>query len=505
MADQNPDIKRLVEALRAKAEHHNTMWDYYTGNQKLKWTADRLHKVFKDFNVVFKQNWCEVVVTSLTERVQFIRYSSEEKEKNTALNEIVKDLDLLLETEDVHEEVSVVGESFIIAGHDDDGNLEVYHNDARTVHAFYDPNHPKKMTFAGKMWKDPVGKRAHVVLYYDDHLEFWENKAEGEGNVYPTTGWVPSEEGDADNTYGQIPVFHFRRGARSQSDLHNILVIQDAVNKIISDMMVTAEFAAMPQRYIISGAEQDGKIPYGPNSTLEIPAGDGDSQPTSVGTFPAADMDNFLGVIDNFVSSIAIISRTPKHYFLQQSGDPSGEALIAMESPLNRKASRFVQRMTPTWRSLGEFLYALDHEDVSNMPESEDGKKNRLDVVFDDVETVQPLTDSIILQNNVNAGIPLITQLRRKGWTEEELTALQEDQAKSTTPATDQGQKNAPQASADDSIDGQAAAQDVATERQATAIKSALLQALEAVNIDLVDRLTASGALDRMRKPKEEK
>jgi hypothetical protein len=49
--------------------------------------------------------------------------------------------------------------------------------------------------------------------------------------------------------------------------------------------------------------------------------------------------------------------------------------------------------------------------------------------VFEDVETVQPLTQSVIRQNAVGAGIPLVTTLRREGWSDAELEQLAADRS----------------------------------------------------------------------------
>lgn len=513
----NPDIKLLVTTLNEKLPSHTLLWNYYEGLHKLKWTAQRLRDVFKSFDVIFQENWCDVVVTSLIERVQFLRYSIEDTKANETLNNLVKDLDLVLDTEEVHEEVAVVGESFIVAGLDEEGMVTVHHNDARMMHAFYESDNPKKMRMAGKVWLDDTSDKYRMTLYYPDRIEYYAHKKQ---DSLPTDGWAPyvSEstlEGALLNDYGQIPVFHFKRGDRVKSELHNIINIQDRINKLLADMMVTSEFAAMPQRYIISQTEYEGKVPYGPESTIEIPAGDGEGQPTQVGVFPAADMENFIKVLDAAISAIAIISRTPKHYFMSQGGELSGEALIAMEAPLNKKADRFIQRMKPGWRNLGKFLLYLNDGGTGQTEE-------RVDAVFDRVETVQPLTEAMVITQNIQSGIPLVTQLRRLGWSEEELEALQKDQEDQAAKVPTQGENGAaqglqePAAGAQGTSSGrkagspvdnppamQSVEQEMATERQMVAIRDTLLQALEAVNIELVDRLTKSGALDRLRKPSE--
>jgi hypothetical protein len=72
---------------------------------------------------------------------------------------------------------------------------------------------------------------------------------------------------------------------------------------------------------------------------MDLAAGDAGTQPTSAGAFPAADLSNFLTAMDKLAASISAITSTPKHYFFDQGGQLSGEALIALEAPLNKKAA----------------------------------------------------------------------------------------------------------------------------------------------------------------------
>jgi len=157
-----------------------------------------------------------------------------------------------------------------------------------------------------------------------------------------------------------------------------------------------------------------------PNYNWVLPAGDGAGQATSVGEFSAADLGIYLNAMDKLAASIAIITRTPKHYFFAQGGDPSGEALNAMESPLIKKTKRYITRFVPTWQALASFLLTLDGHDVP--PEN-------IEPIYDEPETIQPKAVADIRKAEVESGIPLTTVLRDEGWTQEQLDQMQEDRA----------------------------------------------------------------------------
>jgi hypothetical protein len=138
-----------------------------------------------------------------------------------------------------------------------------------------------------------------------------------------------------------------------------------------------------------------------------------------VGEFGATELDNYLEAIDELATAIAVITRTPKHYFFDKAGsNPSGEALIAMEAPLDKKASRYIERLTFSWRKVGHFLLLLDGHEVDPLT---------IMPIFEDSRTMQPLTLAQSRQMNVAAGIPIRSQLRWEGMSEEEISQMEAD------------------------------------------------------------------------------
>ena len=147
-------------------------------------------------------------------------------------------------------------------------------------------------------------------------------------------------------------------------------------------------------------------------------AADKDSQPTSVGEFSPTDLANYLGAINKFAQDIGVITSTPRHYFYQQGGDPSGEALIAMEAPLNRKVERLQATLEPTWRDLYSFMAYLGGASVPSQS---------IYAAYEESGTTQPRTTAEIRELSVRAGMPLQTVLRDEGWDEEDLAQMDAD------------------------------------------------------------------------------
>jgi len=416
------DLELAYRALTDKKHYYDLLFDYYEGDQPLIYSAERLREIFKDFDARFTQNWCAVVVDSCLERIQLRGYTVAKNQGIAkALGKLVEANELTLEADSVHLAALVTGEAFVIVDEDEEEGPQAYYNDPRNCHAFYYANNPRKMRFAAKWWLGDDNRR-YLNLYYEDRVEYYVTKEAtlDAGNVQSADAFQSADPDVADNPNGVIPVFHFRRDRRKvQSELKNVLEPQNAINKLLNDMMIAAEFGAFPQRWAIT--ETDIKnLKNAPNEIWRLFPSEEGAQNTQLGEFSATQLDNYITGIDKYSTAIAIITRTPKHYFFVQGGDPSGEALIALEAPLNKKCQKYIDRFAVTWRALANYMLTLQGATVDPLTVA---------ATFDRPETVQPKTESDIRAQDVKSGIPLTTTLRDAGWTDADIKAMEEDRA----------------------------------------------------------------------------
>lgn len=417
------DLELAYRALTGKKHYYDLLFEYYEGDQPLIYSAERLKEIFKDFNARFTQNWCAVVVDSCLERIQLRGYTVAKKQGlEKQLSDLVDDNELTLEADNVHLAALVTGEAFVIAWPDEENTPQAYYNDPRNCHAFYYAENPRRMRFAAKWWLGDDNRR-YLNLYYADRIEYYvtkESTPDAE-NVQSADAFQPADPDMADNPYGVIPVFHFRRDRRKlQSELKNVLEPQNAINKLLNDMMIAAEFGAFPQRWAITETNIKN-LKNAPNEIWHLYPAEEGGQNTQLGEFSATQLNNYITGIDKYSTSIAIITRTPKHYFFAQAGDPSGEALIALEAPLNKKCQKYIDRFAVTWRALAEFMLTLQDATVD---------PHTIAATFDRPETIQPKTESDIRAQDVKSGIPLTTILRDEGWTDADIQAMEEDRQK---------------------------------------------------------------------------
>jgi hypothetical protein len=414
------DLQTAINALTAKKFAYDRLWRFYDGDAVLVYTSERLREIFSGLDAHFTENWCAVVVDAVLDRMDLRTPNvSNDDAATNALKALWEMTGLDQDEFTIHEDVCVTGESFVIVWPDANEMPQAFQNNARLSHAEYDSENPRLMRFAAKWWTDADGK-IRLTLYYPDRFEYYVSKrAYKSGEQADAKAFEPfGDEPVAENPYGMIPVFHFRANRRKpKSQLNDVWPLQDMINKLNADMMVAAEFGAFPQRYVISMAGVKG-LKAAPNSIWDLVAGEDGVQGTTAGQFQATDLKNYLDAINKLTADIGIISATPRHYFFAQGGDPSGEALIAMEAPLNHKIERITGTLEPTWRDVAAFLLLLAGVPVD---------VSAIVAEYEDSATVQPRTAAEVRKLNVEAGMPLHTVLRDEGWDAEDLAEMDAD------------------------------------------------------------------------------
>ena len=172
------------------------------------------------------------------------------------------------------------------------------------------------------------------------------------------------------NPLGVVPVIELRNNARilgpGESELINVLGLQDAINKLACDMLVASEYHAFPQRWA-TGLELDEDADGRP---VEPPSGPGrmlvsGDEATKFGTFASGDLGNYTRAIETMVQHIATQSRVPFHYFLINGGQaPSGESIRSAEAGLVAKARRKQRSYGEGWEEAMRLAFRVIGDDA---------------------------------------------------------------------------------------------------------------------------------------------
>ena len=390
---------------------------YYEGDQPMIYSYSRLREIFGSSRMVtYVQNWCSVVINAALDRLIFRGWNSEETAIDGTLQEFYTMQDLRTLSREVHEDALVTGEGFVVFDKPG-GQVRAFRNDPLNVQAIYEDGDPETLRYVMKVWQEDFWgenqrqKAVRANLYYSDRIEKYVASggwgSNNAGSVLPTSFTLMEDPGP--NPFApNIPVVHFEPAVL---ELQDVVTLQDAINKLFTDMMVTGEFNAFRQRYLISNANLE-KLKSNPQSLWQIPKGTSDEESTQVGEFSASDLSMFLTAMEKLANSIAIISRTPKYYMMATGSNVSGEALTVMESPLVKKCEQHQALFSKRWNDVAEFVV---------------GEAPNISPSWDEIETAQTQYQIQAMKDMVSMGIPLKTVLKQFGWTKDELDQLDKD------------------------------------------------------------------------------
>ncbi len=137
-----------------------------------------------------------------------------------------------------------------------------------------------------------------------------------------------------------------------------IITIIDALNKIASDMMVSAEFHALPRRWA-TGLNENDFIDEATGKALDVYsmiAGRiwaSNEDKAKFGQFAEADLKNFHDTIKLLVQVCATLLGLPADFLGFQGENPtSADAIRASESQLVKRAERMQGALSPTWSTV---------------------------------------------------------------------------------------------------------------------------------------------------------
>jgi hypothetical protein len=380
------DIEWGLAALGERRPYYELYEAYYDGRHRLAFASDRFTTAFGSLFRAFASNLCPTVVDVLADRLQVLGFADAGNADAESLpaQGVWDDSRMDAQAGDLHREALVKGDAYLIVWQDTSGFPQLYLQDSRQVIVAYDSQQPGRVRFAVKVW--PVDGAWRVTAYYDDRIERYVTRRRSRtasqdfpakaSTLRPITPEDVGADEDANpvvaHAWGVVPVFHFpnnsRIGALGRSELHDVIPLQDALNKTIADLLVGSEFHALPQRYTVgleAPLDKHGRpvpAPVKPGEILALPA------QSSAGQFPAADLRPMREIADGFALDIARVSGTPLHLMMLHGADwPSGEALKTAEARLVKKARDRIATWGPVWADAMSLALRMGQQDATRI------------------------------------------------------------------------------------------------------------------------------------------
>ena len=207
---------------------------------------------------------------------------------------------------------------------------------------------------------------------------------------------------------------------KAHSDLEPAVPLQNAVNKICTDMIINSEYGAFPQRWITGVDVPKDPETSQPITAVELKAAQSrlwtfDKPDVRVGALPATDMQNFVISIELLIQHLAAQTRTPPHYLLGQMVNASGDALSVAEAGLVSKCRQKIKFFSDPWEEAMALALSIGGADV---------KAADCEAMWANPERVgvSVLTDAEIKKKTL--GVPLPVIWLELGYTPEQIVEM---------------------------------------------------------------------------------
>ena len=428
----NPIAESLMRWVQQQSDDRRADYEvarnYYNGDHDVALT-DRLKK-FLPPRLKFRDNFMNVVVDTLAERLKVLGFAIE----NESVGEWVWDLwraNRMDYTQGViHTETVMLGDSYLLCDWDELHERPRWtHQLAEMVIPHYDETR-REIDWISKKWlQHPnIGDEpeTRLNLYYPDRVE----KYVARGGVWAkyqdeTDGGWPVPWLDRRGDPRGIPFIHFRNRPMGsdfgQSEIINVIPMQDLLNKTLIDLTMVLDTLAFPQRYTVNINHGSSRLDIMPGSVAEFHS---EYDGGTVGQWNAAPVDGPIRALEALVQHIAGTTRTPQHLFQVVGGAPSGEALKTAEAGLVQKAKQRMVNFGNAWEDavvMALRIQAAFGSAVGNPDEV------RPEVTWDDPETRNEQAHLETLKSKSELGITKHQLWREMGYSQTDIDQMDED------------------------------------------------------------------------------
>lgn len=323
---------RLDEQLDARLPALNYRWRYYLGDHDMAWTRPNVGREFRRLLSMSRANMMGLVIDAEAERLQVLGLrvsAADDADVDDAAWDVWQQSDLDSYMPLAFTDTLVKSRCPLMVW---DGQITV--EDASETVVAYEPGQMRLRAAALKRWWDDYDQTHRALLLLPDEVVEY-------ARLNGQSQW--EEQGRSRNPAGEVPVVELVNRPdiymRGRSDLDEIIPAQDRLNKQIFDRMMASEFGSFRQRWATGldiPVDESGQAVQSFKAAIDE-LWHTDDPETRFGEFGATDLTPYLRAAEQDITSIAVISRTPRHYLFNEGQSPSGDAIKSAESGLVSK------------------------------------------------------------------------------------------------------------------------------------------------------------------------
>lgn len=416
--------------------------EYYDGDQDTLLTDRQKEFLELKAGQEFNLNVCPIVVDSLAERLVVTGFDA--GDQGQTLWEWWTKNRMDAESGITHTAAVRDGDAYVIVGYDNEEKyptftFEMACASGEGVKVHYSRENRKKILFASKRWRTEQGpdkgKLRRLNLYFEDHIEkYYSHSDEKEGNWLP---YVKDEDAEEkDGTLGKcgwqwwtetgreggkplgVPVVHFKNRDqgydRGQSELKDVLPLQNAANKSVLDLVASADISGFPI-FVGLGDKGWGDQTIGPGWVLTT-----SQEPTKADLkkIGAEDLRPLIAIKDSFMIDVARITRTPLSNFQISGQMPAEGAEKQREAGLVAK----VENRQVTFGNAYEDMMKIARRLHNAFGTGEKlDEEEQISTQWKDAQTRNELALLQTLQIKAELGVPTKQLWREMGYNDEQI------------------------------------------------------------------------------------
>lgn len=375
-------LRHLENVEQATQRNYKLYRDYYDGLHATQ-ISERIRRFLNvKGDVEFNINYCPIVVDALAERLKVTGFDA--GDQGEVMWEWWRDNRMDAQQGVVHLGAIRDGDFFELVEWDNDEgrpcfSFEMACADGEGVKVHYSKEKRNKIEYASKRWKMGDGRNRRLNLYFEDHVEKYISASAGrEGDwqpyieqgddrdgsvimpgVFGNCGWLwwTDNQAESGKPIG-VPIVHFKNRDQGydlgQSELANVIPIQNALNKSMIDLIGAADTSGFPM-YVGTGADwSDTRVGPGRVTYSTDPA-------AKFGKLDSSDLKPMIEVKDTFAIEIARVTRTPISYFQAGGQMPAEGTLQQQEVGLVAKGEKCNVDYGNAWEDMMKIARRLNN------------------------------------------------------------------------------------------------------------------------------------------------
>lgn len=371
----SPDwwLHDLVQKLMDQQGRYDVLEDYHLGNHDLPHVNPEHISAVRHFQEMARTNYIKLVNDAPVARMSVKDFTfGSGKDPDGDAKKIWSANDMALQSKKLHMASAIFGDGYLLVGPPDleTGLPTMTVQDPRIAIVEPDPQFPTKSLAGLRMWEDGVAKKTIAVLYLPGSISVYTcnmvNSASGmktditQRLLGHTLGYGFQLQAEYPNPLGEVPLVHFEwqpdYNNLSLGEAEMVLHIQDRINQMILDRLVTANSQAF-QKIFATGVTPAEDKKGGPKKGPTRPPWElgpnhmwvAGNEKANFGAIPAVDFKQMLEATQDDIADMAAITQTPGHYLMGRIANVSGDTLTQAESGFASKTRLRMEAMGWGW------------------------------------------------------------------------------------------------------------------------------------------------------------